>query len=271
VSPGPRRSPATTSTQGIGRGPRVYRLDAVIADPGMLRDHAARMRHAVVAVLRCGLGLVPVSGALFEELTGSSRGGPFGERMHPELDRALAGWSVQGPLAFVQADFHGGDGHQTAAVWRDGALAWGPVVDDAFAGPRERWPINAALAQLGVQPSGRTYSWDPERPVDLFDEVGLGLERDVTDWLAYGRAGLTPDHFEALAREEERRSAERALALIRPDLDGRAIMALLGIPPGPLVGAATRRLRQLRQDRGPLLRAEAEAELRAWARERGIG
>ena len=37
--------------------------------------------------------------------------------------------------------------------------------------------------------------------------------------------------IETLAAEEE-------LKAIRPDLDGREIMAILGIPPGPLVGKA---------------------------------
>jgi hypothetical protein len=242
----------------------MYRLAAVIAEVGMLRDRVARVNHAAVAELRCGLAMVPVSEALFEELTGSIHGGPFAEQMPPEFDRALAGWSVPGTIAFVQADFFGGDGHQSATVWRDGALSWGPAFDDEFDGPRERWPINAALAQLGVQPSGHTYSWDPDRTMDLFDEVGLGFERDVADWLAYARAGRTPAHIEAAARERE-------LARIRPDLDGQAIMTLLDIPPGPMVGAATRRLQQLHLDRGPLSRAAAEAELRAWAREQGIG
>jgi poly(A) polymerase len=47
-------------------------------------------------------------------------------------------------------------------------------------------------------------------------------------------------------------------------------MELLGIPPGPLVGEAWRHLKELRLERGPLARAEAEAELMSWARERGL-
>ncbi|MGE3286438.1 MAG: CCA tRNA nucleotidyltransferase [Pseudonocardia sp.] len=69
---------------------------------------------------------------------------------------------------------------------------------------------------------------------------------------------------------EERIAALRAqeeLDAIRPDLDGNAIMAVLGIPPGPLVGKAYRHLLALRMERGPLPRDEAEAELRRWAAE----
>jgi len=73
---------------------------------------------------------------------------------------------------------------------------------------------------------------------------------------------------------EERIAALRAqeeLDAIRPDLDGNAIMELLGIRPGPLVGRAYQHLLALRMERGPLARADAEAELRRWAGEQGIG
>jgi poly(A) polymerase len=67
-----------------------------------------------------------------------------------------------------------------------------------------------------------------------------------------------------------RLQAEEDLARVRPDLDGNAIMALLGLSPGPLVGQAWRHLKDLRLDRGPLSREEAEAALLAWARDRGL-
>ena len=54
------------------------------------------------------------------------------------------------------------------------------------------------------------------------------------------------------------------LARVRPDLDGNAIMALLDIPPGRDVGRAWSFLKELRLDRGPLARDEAERELLAW-------
>ncbi|MGI8626353.1 MAG: CCA tRNA nucleotidyltransferase [Geodermatophilaceae bacterium] len=54
------------------------------------------------------------------------------------------------------------------------------------------------------------------------------------------------------------------LARVRPDLDGNAIMELLDIPAGPTVGKAWRFLAELRMERGPLSREEAEAELLRW-------
>lgn len=61
----------------------------------------------------------------------------------------------------------------------------------------------------------------------------------------------------ALAEEEE-------LAAIRPDLDGEAIMRILGLTPGPEVGEAYRFLLEARLEDGPLGADEAERRLRDW-------
>jgi len=66
----------------------------------------------------------------------------------------------------------------------------------------------------------------------------------------------------------EQRIAELAeqeeLAAMRPDLDGREIMRILDIPPGPVVGEAYQFLLDLRLDRGPMAPELAEQALRAW-------
>ncbi len=61
----------------------------------------------------------------------------------------------------------------------------------------------------------------------------------------------------ALAEQED-------FARVRPDLDGNAIMELLDIPAGPEVGKAWKFLKELRLDRGPLPREEAEKALLEW-------
>ena len=60
-----------------------------------------------------------------------------------------------------------------------------------------------------------------------------------------------------LAEQEE-------LAQIRPDLDGRAIMTILQVPPGPVVGQAYQFLLDLRLDRGPMSEEMATEALLAW-------
>ena len=75
--------------------------------------------------------------------------------------------------------------------------------------------------------------------------------------------------YDDLEARIARLSEEEELAAIRPDLDGTQIMALLGIPPGPLVGQAYQHLLELRLDRGPLPTEEVEAELLRWWSARG--
>jgi poly(A) polymerase len=71
----------------------------------------------------------------------------------------------------------------------------------------------------------------------------------------------TYDNLEArIARLTE----EEELAKIRPDLDGNAIMSILGVPPGPIVGKAYQYLLELRLDRGPLGEDVAKDELLRW-------
>ena len=76
--------------------------------------------------------------------------------------------------------------------------------------------------------------------------------------------------YDALEERIARIAAEEDLARVRPDLDGNAIMELLGVPAGPVIGQAWRHLKELRLERGPLPRDEAEVELMRWARDQGI-
>ncbi len=214
----------------------------------------------MVAPLRQRKGLLPLSTALIGD-----------------LPRMLCDLSLSGPVVHVHADFWGGEGDQTAALWRAGVLQWGPVHTSEFSGPREDWPINAALARLGVTPAG------PDAPDyrDLFMEVGLGQGRDEEDWRrAALQARDAADYDEWHASEqakreaEERAAAERAVSERLPGipvpLNGKEIIALLGLPQSRTIGAAIRHLQQLHIDCGPQSRQEAEAALRAWAAEPGL-
>jgi poly(A) polymerase len=82
-------------------------------------------------------------------------------------------------------------------------------------------------------------------------------------------AALAAD-YDALEERIAQLQAAEDLARVRPDLDGNAIMELLGLPPGPLVGQAWRYLKELRLERGPLAHDEAVAALYRWAEEQGI-
>ena len=78
------------------------------------------------------------------------------------------------------------------------------------------------------------------------------------------RAAVLSETYDSLEQRITEISESENLARIRPDLDGNAIMELLGIGPGREVGEAWKMLKELRLERGPLSREDAEAELLAW-------
>ncbi|MGV9310525.1 hypothetical protein ACWDLG_44825 [Nonomuraea sp. NPDC003727] len=246
-----------------------YVLRGVVGDFDHLRFLSDDVPRAVVVPLRQRLGLLPVTDGVFNELTDVRReAGPF-TCMSPAFAERLEDWSRGGRVAYVEADFWGGDGSQTAALWENGRQTWGPehAWIPATAGPCEDWPINAMLARLGAVGTAA---------LDLFDAVGFGQERDREGWRWAGVRALDAadyDAWEAARRAKEeadtRAAAERDRYVRRDDvpaiLDGRAVMEVLGIPSSPLVGAAIRHLQEVHLERGSLTPDEAATELRRWA------
>jgi poly(A) polymerase len=86
--------------------------------------------------------------------------------------------------------------------------------------------------------------------------------RRKADALARAYTSLE-ERIAALAAQEE-------IAAIRPELSGDDIMALLGLKPSRLVGAARAHMLEVRFERGLIGREAAEAELFRWARENGV-
>jgi poly(A) polymerase len=78
------------------------------------------------------------------------------------------------------------------------------------------------------------------------------------------RAATLAATYDSLEQRIGELSEKENLARVRPDLDGNAIMELLGLQPGPDVGRAWRFLKELRLERGPLEHDEAVAALREW-------
>ncbi len=102
---------------------------------------------------------------------------------------------------------------------------------------------------------------------DQLERLHILTRADVTtrnrrkaDRLAFAYDDLE-DRIAAIAEAE-------GVAAVRPDLDGAAIMALLGLKPGPEVGEAYRFLLELRLDEGPLGADEAQRRLLDWWNQR---
>jgi poly(A) polymerase len=98
---------------------------------------------------------------------------------------------------------------------------------------------------------------------DLLSRLHVLTRADSTTRNRRKAAALQHSYDELEARIAELAEQEE-LQRIRPDLDGNAIMAILDIPPGPLVGQAYRYLLELRMDDGPLDEQQARDALLAW-------
>ena len=98
---------------------------------------------------------------------------------------------------------------------------------------------------------------------DLLEELNELTRCDCTT-RNKRRADELSRRMDALVARIRELEAEEEVKAIRPDLDGAAVMAHLGIPPGPDVGKALSFLLELRLDEGPLGPEEATARLDAW-------
>ncbi|KUH36395.1 MULTISPECIES: hypothetical protein [Streptomyces] len=154
-----------------------YTLQAVIACDEMLRVASREVPGAQVVPLGQGLSLMPMTDEVVDAVTDGSDGRDLGFWGLPGgFDTLLAQWSVAGPVAYVEAEYFGGDGEQRAAVWADGALALGPLDEPT----KKRFsravsPIPQALRRLGARRS---------LGEDEFEAMGLGRHRSTEDWIA---------------------------------------------------------------------------------------
>ncbi len=161
-----------------------YRLEAVIALTEQLKSRVGQ-RHAHLVLLEQGFCLIPVVRNLYDEVN------MFAEPEVPDgfvlLSAGLLVWleklSLGGTVAYVEADFHGGYGDQSACIYENGVCVLKPFVTSDWDDQRKEYKkiqlvdyaINIALRRLGVLVSAGL--------VDEFDSLGLGRERDTKDWL----------------------------------------------------------------------------------------
>jgi hypothetical protein len=87
------------------------------------------------------------------------------------LTENLAAWAKQisklTPVAYIEAEYFGGAGEQSAIVWDKSEIKLGPI-------SAEIGPINQALSFLGAKVLSAN---------DEFEAVGLNRGRDSEDWI----------------------------------------------------------------------------------------
>ena len=145
-----------------------YYLQAVLVGGSLAGG--SQLPAAKVVSLRQGVAMIPLTDELFDEIQAALPDSGESFEGFEKLSGSVARWvrdlSAGGLAAYVEAEYFGGVGGQSAVAWREGQLAFEPVhTPDA---------INRALRLFGVGVDG-------ER--DEFDTVGLGLHRFTDDWL----------------------------------------------------------------------------------------
>ncbi|NMO90843.1 hypothetical protein [Actinomycetospora sp. TBRC 11914] len=166
----------------------TYELHGVVAAPDVLEPLCDRYPHARPALLDgAELALLPLCEQLLHDI--DLAGVPMGpewafDRLSSGLAAVLTAASRRGTVVYLEADYAGGLGRQSAVAWLDCHLVYGPEVllpDEPFPVPTRDAtggaPVVAALRYLGVQAVGAR---------DEFVVLGLGRHRSTREWCTAG-------------------------------------------------------------------------------------
>lgn len=139
-----------------------------------------------------GWQAIPVDEALYDAVVARHPGVMRADALDfapPGLDAALAAATAGGgALAYVETEYFGGTGGQSAMAYVDGRVKMEPA--------RAEWagPINQALRRIGVVPEGEK---------DAFDTIGLGERRRMEDYEPEGIVRLRVPHAEPAKPAED--------------------------------------------------------------------
>lgn len=142
-----------------------YYLHAIIANQQVLARHAPAFQRARVVLLAQNIAIIPITDDLYDEIANRGEVDRF-EKLSPGVEEWTERMSVAAPVAYIEAEFFGGTGGQSAVAWSNGSRVLGPLHSQDV--------INLALRYLGVRKDGEH---------DEFDTVGLGRHRDTDDWI----------------------------------------------------------------------------------------
>lgn len=151
-------------------------LTAGIADPSIVSLKAAT-----------DLFVLTVDDDLLDALhriNGTGEWLDHGARLSSTDLAAAARASKECALAYLETDYAGGSGSQSAAVWHDGDTSLKPTtmsIDELHRRAAQFWPVNAALRAIGVVAAAGE---------DEFTTFGLAAHSTNTAILADGRPVL---------------------------------------------------------------------------------
>ncbi len=159
----------------------VHSLQAVITKKEAVDEIKKRLSNISFVELPQNLVLIPVTDFLHDELDehySSKSGAVFMEFDHLSgpIVSFLEEYSKKIPLAYIETDYFGGAGRQSAALWSDSKLNEGPFQSITFKKEEltiasDDKAINRVLKKMGVSNSISK---------DEFEAVGLERYRTMT-------------------------------------------------------------------------------------------
>jgi hypothetical protein len=147
-------------------------INGFIASLDQLSEAARRVAGARICPLQLGFAFLPLTAEVSSLDDPAADHDAFYRLTEPILEWAKK-QSHRFPIAYIETDYFGGVGSQSAIVWRNGEIIFGPLqtADVAFLSDGA---ISRALRALGVA---------RRNAIDEFDELGLGSYRDNEDWV----------------------------------------------------------------------------------------
>jgi hypothetical protein len=167
-----------------------HTVQLFIARKAIFENIIRALNQAHLILLPQGFAMIANTDEFFDEITNHQQSKMSAEfEVFYKLSEALISWaenvSKKGPIAYFETDYFGGTGTQSAAVWFEARLVYGPcksetkwINEQLVKEPMAEKAINRALRHLGVQQTGA---------FDEFDAIELGKFRHNEDWLKHTR------------------------------------------------------------------------------------
>ena len=144
----------------------TYTLQAIVAKGGDI--NRGSIQDAKVVPLKQNIEMLPFTNVFIKthEIDFLPLTDEGVENLPNNIMQLCAKLSNNKKLAYIEAEYFGGEGTQACVVFSNGEIEKGPLVSESA--------INVALANLGVAKGNA---------LDEFEAVGLNEQRDTENWV----------------------------------------------------------------------------------------
>jgi hypothetical protein len=150
----------------------MHIVEAIIAKKEITKDIEERFVLAKSIELAQGYAMVPLTDELkddIDDLVGNENiVHDCFEKLSYSICEVILDTARSYEVAYIETEYFGGEGGQSAMVWKDGKVVFGPTSSKDTDSP-----INEALKTIGVRVIKKQ---------DEFDEMKLGWNRDTEKW-----------------------------------------------------------------------------------------